>query len=91
MINLLRKRRVIRRRERIDTVQLEMRHLKEILHTALLERGNLNTVQRMTVLRDLVDDIKEENSKKLREDAEKMGESEKSNDILRGIMLFNLL
>ena len=91
MINLLKRRTVIRRRDKIDVVQLEMQYLKDVLCTALLERGDLNTVQRMTVLRDLVEEVKGENSKKLMEDAEKMSESEKSNDILQGIMLFNLL
>lgn len=91
MINLWKRRRVIQRRDKIDAIQLEMQHLKDVLHTALLERGNLSTVQRMTVLRDLVEEVKEENSKKLMEDAEKMSESEKSNDILQGIMLFNLM
>lgn len=91
MLNLLKRREVIRRRDKIDAVQLEMQHLKDVLHTALLERGDLNTVQRMTVLRDLVEEVKGENSIKLMEDAEKMSESEKSNDILQGIMLFNLM
>lgn len=90
MKNLFKRYKTIQRKDSIDAVQGEMKYLKKILHDALLNRGNLDHVQRMMVLSDLVDDVKAENSRKLLENTKKAVESEKSSDIVKNILMFNL-
>ena len=78
------------RKDEIDSTKIEMEILKNTLYDSWKSRGPLTKEQRMTVLKDLVEQVKKESEIELEEDKTKVVSSENILDIVKGIQLFGL-
>lgn len=90
MRNLIKKIEAFRRKNNIDCIKSEKEGLKNIILGALRERGQLNRIQRSQVLHEVVEQWKLEEEKNEAEQRKAYLEAEKSNDVSKGIALFNL-
>lgn len=89
-MNILNRIPAITRKGKIEETMGEMEILQEMLFHALMTKGPLTKHQRVTVLKRLVDQVKNHSENELMEDNKKIVESENLLDVIKGIMLFNL-
>ena len=88
MIQLFKKAKSIKRKDRIDAIKCEKELLINLLYKALHDKFDLNHVQRMQCLQALVDRVKQENQVNYQETGLKHVRAEKANDVVRNIALF---
>lgn len=89
MKKLLFKIQAFRRKNDIDAIKCEKQGLQDLLFTALSERGSLNRVQRTQVLAGVVEQWKAQEQANESEKRKAYLEAEESNDVAKGIALFN--
>lgn len=75
------------RKGRIQDTIAEMDFIQDNLYDTLMNVGGISQEQRMTVLKNLVAQVKKANSQEVIQNEVNLNESEKAKDVLRNIML----